>query len=126
MYLIDTNIFLEVLLTQEKKEVCKDFLDNNIENLKISDFSFHSIGVILFRNKKDGVFVEFANDIIPKIEIVTLTIETYKELAKTKKKVGLDFDDAYQFHIAKEHGLTILTMDTDFNKVKDEIDVVFL
>ena len=48
MYLIDTNIFLEVLLTQEKKETCKKFLDENIKNLYISDFSLHSIGVILF------------------------------------------------------------------------------
>jgi predicted nucleic acid-binding protein len=25
MYLIDTNIFLEILLGQEKKEICKNF-----------------------------------------------------------------------------------------------------
>lgn len=36
MYLIDTNVFLEVLLTQKKKEVCKKFLDKNINNLYIS------------------------------------------------------------------------------------------
>ena len=27
MFLVDTNIFLEVLLSQEKKEICKSFLD---------------------------------------------------------------------------------------------------
>ena len=48
MYLIDTNVFLEVLLAQEKKQICKDFLKVNIEKLNISDFSLHSIGVILF------------------------------------------------------------------------------
>ncbi len=126
MYLIDTNIFLEVLLGQEKKEVCKEFLDTNIESLKISDFSFHSIGVILFRNRKDGIFVEFANDIIPKIEIVTLPIEVYCELPKVKDDFGLDFDDSYQFYIAKEHKLQIVTMDKDFNKAKGKIDVLFL
>ena len=50
MYLIDTNVFPEVLLAQEKRELCKNFLNANIGSLYISDFSLHSIGVILFRN----------------------------------------------------------------------------
>jgi predicted nucleic acid-binding protein len=49
MFLVDTNIFLEILLTQDKKAICKKFLDKNIGNLHITDFSLHSIGVILFR-----------------------------------------------------------------------------
>jgi len=72
MYLVDTNIFLEILLEQEKKEKCKKFLNENIESLCISDFSLHSIGVILFRNNKEEVFKNFVDDIIPNIEIVTL------------------------------------------------------
>lgn len=47
MYLIDTNIFLEILLNQDKKEICKNFLSENFNLLHISDFSIHSIGVIL-------------------------------------------------------------------------------
>ena len=42
MFLVDTNIFLEILLGQDKKEDCKRFLNNNIENLNITDFSLHS------------------------------------------------------------------------------------
>jgi len=38
--------FLEIFLSQDKKESCKKFVDNNIENLNITDFSLHSIGVI--------------------------------------------------------------------------------
>ena len=68
MYLIDTNIFLEVLLAQEKKEICKDFLETNFENLTISDFFLHSIGVILFRSNKEQVFEEFVRDVIAKRE----------------------------------------------------------
>jgi len=49
MYLIDTNIFLEILLKQDKSEACKTFLDKNTDAINISDFTFHSIGVILFR-----------------------------------------------------------------------------
>ena len=43
MNLVDTNIFLEILLGQEKQEVCKNFLSLNIEQLNITDFSLHSI-----------------------------------------------------------------------------------
>ncbi len=50
MYLLDTNIFLEILLGQEKKDECKKFLIANEDNIFISDFSLHSIGVILFRH----------------------------------------------------------------------------
>ncbi len=125
MYLIDTNVFLEVLLTQEKIEKCKKFLDDNIGNLYISDFSLHSIGVILFRNKKEYVFQKFINDIFPNVEIVTLSKWSYDGMVESKRKSGLDFDDAYQYKIAKEHDLKVVTMDTDFEDITD-INVIFL
>ena len=56
MFLVDTNVFLEILLKRDKKEDCKKFLDNNIGNLNITDFSLHSIGVILFRYGKEEFF----------------------------------------------------------------------
>ena len=59
MYLVDTNIFLEILLAQHRKEDCKRFLDTHIEEIAISDFSLHSIGVILFRNHEGGTFLKF-------------------------------------------------------------------
>jgi hypothetical protein len=55
-FLVDTNVFLEILLSQDKKEHCKMFLNNNIGILNITDFSFHSIGVILFRYAKEDIF----------------------------------------------------------------------
>ena len=57
MFLVDTNIFLEILLGQDKKEVCKRFLDKNIGNLNITDFSLHSLGDISGKLKMNmGVF----------------------------------------------------------------------
>jgi predicted nucleic acid-binding protein len=38
MYLVDTNIFLEILLVRDKKEDCKEFLDKNSENIHLTDF----------------------------------------------------------------------------------------
>jgi predicted nucleic acid-binding protein len=126
MYLIDTNIFLEILLSQPQKDICKGFLVTNAEHLYISDFSLHSIGVILFRNNKELVFKKFVKDVIQKVQILSLSEEAYEELSDKKKRFGLDFDDAYQFMIAKEYALAIVTQDKDFKTVSEEIGVVFL
>ena len=126
MYLIDTNIFLEILLSQKQKDICKEFLSSNIEHIYISDFSLHSIGVILFRNNKETVFNKFVEDIIQKIKILTLSEELYSDLGEVKEEFGLDFDDAYQFKIAEEYGLSIVTQDKDFEKVSAKIEITFL
>ena len=65
MYLVDTNIFLEILLAQDKSEACKTFLSDHIDELAISDFSLHSIGVILFRHKAHDIFSQFIEDMLP-------------------------------------------------------------
>jgi predicted nucleic acid-binding protein len=104
MYLIDTNIFLEILLSQKQKDICKDFLLSNIEHIYISDFSLHSIGVILFRNNKETVFNKFFKDIIQKIKILTLSEELYSDLGEVKEEFGLDFDDAINLKQPKNMG----------------------
>ena len=116
-YLIDTNIFLEILLGQDKKESCKSFIVNNFGRLHLSDFSLHSIGVILFRNKKEIVFQQFVSDILPEVNVVALPKNKYSDISKLSKRYQLDFDDAYQVSIAIDLGLEIVTMDKDFKKL---------
>lgn len=124
--LIDTNIFLEILLDQEKKEECKYFLNNNINNLCISDFSSHSIGVILFRFRKAKIFEKFLNDILPRVSLVSLPKVAYKDIIALSKNYNLDFDDSYQGAIAKELDCRIMTMDQVFKKVGNDLDIEFL
>lgn len=76
-FLVDTNVFLEILLSQDKKEHCKMFLDDNIGILNITDFSFHSIGVILFRYAKEDIFQKFIEDVIPNIQLISLPNKIY-------------------------------------------------
>ena len=125
MFLIDTNIFLEILLKQKKKDKCKQFLNRNAGNLCITDFSLHSIGVILFRYGKEKIYTKFVNDILPGTQLLSLPVDLYNELPEIKQHHGLDFDDAYQYSIAKFYGLKIVSMDRDFEKVKD-VEVIFL
>ena len=125
MYLLDTNIFLEILLDQEKSADCKEFLNKNYDKIFISDFSLHSIGVILFRYKKKEIFKDFIQDVVPKIKVLNLPPSEYQIFSKDFTSYKLDFDDFYQYRVAKYYDLQIVTMDSDFKQTKD-INVIFL
>lgn len=125
MFLVDTNVFLEVLLRQDKKEDGKRFLNNNIRNLNITDFSLHSIGVILFRYGKEEIFQKFLEDVTPNTRLLSLPIELYREVVNVRKSLNLDFDDAYQYSLAKYYRLKVVTMDKDFERIKD-VEILFL
>ncbi len=94
-------------------------------NLNITDFSLHSIGVILFKYGKEEIFRKFVEDIMSNIKLLSLPLELYEEVVNIGKSLNLDFDDAYQYSVAKHYGLTVITMDRDFEKIKD-VEVLFL
>ncbi len=53
MYLLDTNIFLEIMLQREKSEATKHlFIANASTDLFMTDFSLHSLGVFLFQRNR--------------------------------------------------------------------------
>jgi len=125
IFLVDTNVFLEIVLRQDKKEDCKSFLDNNIGNLNITDFSLHSIGVILFRYGKEEIFRKFVEDVVSNTKLLSLPVELYGEVVNVRTSLNLDFDDAYQYSIAKYYGLKVVTMDKDFERIRD-VEILFL
>lgn len=125
MFLIDTNVFLEILLKQGKRERCKKFLDENIGNLHVTDFSLHSVGVILYKYNRSDVFQKFVKDTLPKIQIMSLPVALYENMESISKRMKLDFDDAYQYSVAKHYGLKVVTMDRDFERVED-VEALFL
>ena len=51
--LLDTNIFLEVILEQKRSEEARALLSKVEEHeFFISDYSLHSIGLLLFRRRQ--------------------------------------------------------------------------
>ena len=116
---IDTNIFLEILLEQEKSEDAKALL-SKIENLRFftSDFSIHSIGLILFYRAQHKVFQQFVREMLidTGIQILSLSIEDMENVSIASEKFNLDFDDAYQYVASQKMGLTIVSFDSDFDR----------
>lgn len=119
MYLLDSNIFLELLLDRDKAEDVERLLRSvSRERLHISDFSFYSVGIVLFRLKLFDVFERFVDDLIVTggIQLLRLSAKEAKGLAEVAQRFSLDFDDAYQYAVAEHYGLTIVSLDSDFDR----------
>jgi uncharacterized protein len=124
--LVDTNVFLEILLGQPNKEHCKQFLRENSGQCGLSDFSLHSVGVITFRGRRTQAYRAFLQDTLPGVALLHLDKHDYPAVWHAHEHFGLDFDDAYQFALAQNHGLILVTQDRDFERVKREISIRFL
>lgn len=119
MYLVDTNIWLERLLDQAKSEEVGRFLSDTPPNqLIISDFSLHSIGVILDRLDKQAVFAEFVDDVLIQggVALRNVPPDLMRRLVDVIDAFKLDFDDAYQYVVAERTQATIVSFDKDFDR----------
>lgn len=118
MYLVDTNIWLEALLDQDRAREVIAFLERiPSKHLHISDFSYHSIGVITIRLGKPDVFSVFTDDILISGGVCLLRLhpEMTRNIPNICSKYSLDFDDAYQYLCAKSYGLKLVSFDADFD-----------
>lgn len=117
-FLLDTNIWLERLLDQEKPALVGSMLDAlPVNTIHISDFSLHSIGVILTRYEQHAVLAMFVDDLFENGLLHPVSLEAYdfKNLISNSKRFNLDFDDAYQLTISQKFDFTIVTFDKDFD-----------
>jgi len=117
-YLVDTNVWLEELLAQEKSEIVAHFLEQiSLDDIFVSDFTIHSIGVILSRYKKLDVFSEFLEDLFVNGQLKQLSLlpSDLFMVISNMREFNLDFDDAYQLSVSQKFDLVILTFDKDFN-----------
>ena len=116
MFLVDTNVFLEVLLQQRRAEEAQRFLLNApAGSIHITDFSVYSIGILLVRRNLGEVFELFLQDMAA-MRLVRLNLEELASLGETARNFNLDFDDAYQYVLAQRRGLRLVSFDADFDR----------
>lgn len=118
VYLVDTNVWLEMLLEQEKaEEVRRFFAGTDSDQLAISDFSLYSIAIILTRMKKDEVFRDFLLDVVEESAMVVIRLDPtgLHQILDVRRSRRLDFDDAYQYVAAERGDLTLISFDSDFD-----------
>ena len=121
MYLIDTNIFLEVLLAQKRKKEAKKFLQyvrDSIITAYFSRFSLYSIELLLTKLKLFDELTTFLIAIkkFKGLRIISTTPTDDLLIVKIIKNTSLDFDDALQYYLVKKYNLDgIVSFDTDFD-----------
>jgi predicted nucleic acid-binding protein len=130
MYLVDTNVTLELLLDQERSDDVRTFLrtvDSSLIYIT-PEFSVYSIGIALLRMEKTELFMRWITDLLnSNVRIAKLDLPDYKILVSTAQRFKLDFDDAYHYAAAEKYNLEIVSFDTDFDgtergrKTPDEI-----
>ena len=117
--LIDTNIILEVILEQAKADEALAFLAKTDEHeFFLSDFSLHSIALLLFRRKQHNTFRQFLNDMVFRAGamVACLPVEEMESVTEAAQRFDLDFDDAYQYVAAEKYSLTVVSFDADFDR----------
>ncbi|MAF13178.1 VapC toxin family PIN domain ribonuclease [Candidatus Poribacteria bacterium] len=121
MYLLDTNVWLERLLDRERADEVGRFLQETpAEAWRLTDFSLHSVGVILSRQQRPEAFRQFVTDLFAEgaVDIVRLCPAGLVEVAEAQVQLRLDFDDAYQYIAVETHGLTLVSFDSDFERAE--------
>ena len=119
MYLIDTNIWLERLLDQEQSALVGAFLASvSTARLLISDFSLHSIGIILLRLERQSTLLRFIQDLFVdgKVLLVSVQPAALDSVISAAEQFRLDFDDAYQYTAAVQADAGIVSLDGDFDR----------
>ena len=121
MFLVDTNVWLELLLEQQKAHEVRQFLEGRDSGeLAITEFSLYSIGIILTRLKKDDLFADFVSDTVEGSGVLLVRLDGtgLKELLVVQRRFGLDFDDAYQYVAPGRNTMTLLSFDSDFDRTE--------
>jgi predicted nucleic acid-binding protein len=119
MFLVDTNIWLERLLDQERSaEVGRFLAQTPTSRLMMSDFTLHSIGVVLDRLGKRHVLPQFVDDVLIQggVTLATVQPEAMHHLVGVMERFDLDFDDAYQYVVAEQADSAMVSFDSDLDR----------
>ena len=123
-YLIDTNILLEFMLSQNRGDECKRLLtmlrDGTVRGV-ITDFTIHSIIVLMDRFKKLRELETFLSSLTAYkgLYVYTTSIADEIKAVKAAEENGLDIDDAIQYTAALSiNADSIISFDKDLDNLK--------
>lgn len=123
MYLLDSNIFLEMIYVRTHASACHALLSGLDDNRCgwITAFSVHAIEAILGKKSRSKELSAFLENLMghPYLKVHVTSLEEEAQAVTHIDQKGLDFDDALQYTVAKNHGLTLVTFDRDFDAITD-------
>jgi predicted nucleic acid-binding protein len=120
-YLVDSSIWLEMLLGQERADSARRFLLRlSPQELAVTEFSLYSIGLALTRLGQGEIFRQFITDVLISAQIrrLVLSADELRDIPEVMRRFRLDFDDAYQYVAADKHDLTLVSFGADFDRTE--------
>ncbi len=122
--LIDTNIFLEVQLNQQKAQEASEILEavsKNIIQAYVTDFTIDSIVLIMEHyNKSPAEIKQFLVSLLAYEGLDFYQLSIFDKIKATEymNSLHLDFDDACMYQAMRALKITtIASFDTDFDKI---------
>ena len=115
---VDTSVFVEMILGQERAQECRSFLDEVAKgriNAVLPHSSIHAIEAMIRSQKELSGFLK---DIETSrgLEIYDTTLLDEQMIPILSEKAGLDFDDSVQFYVAKRtNSSAIVSFDKHFD-----------
>ncbi|PSQ73556.1 MAG: VapC toxin family PIN domain ribonuclease [Bacteroidetes bacterium QH_9_64_21] len=120
-FLIDTSIWLEFLLDQERAEEAEAmFKAVPLARFALTEFSLYSIGLGLTRQGEDFLVFLRRNFLDRSLRRIRLRGGELLRLPEAMNEFRLDFDDAYQYVAATSRELDLVSFDTDFDRTDIE------
>jgi len=123
-YLVDTNIFLEVMLSRSKREECKKLLamlrDGKAKGI-VTDFTVHSIMVLMDRFKKLEELKTFLLSLMAHkgLYVYTTSVADEVNAVESAEESKLDVDDAIQYGTALSvNADAIISFDKHFDNLE--------
>lgn len=76
--------------------------------------------MLYLREHKTREYLVFVNEdlISSGIRVINVTPDNFSKITGAADKFHLDFDDAYQYAVAVQNGLSIVSFDKDFDRTK--------
>lgn len=118
MFLLDANIWMQLARGRQHAPEVRAFLAAiPYDRLYVSDFVVNSIALNFERRQQLNELPQFLklSTIGADIAILRLDVQGIESTVQTALRLGLDYDDAYQYTVAELHNLSIVSLDTDFD-----------
>lgn len=118
--LIDTNIFLEFLLNQDRRKeslALMTLIERGEQSAFVLGFALHGIEVMLDRLKRPAVLEQFLVRVVQAegLTVYPTSPEEEREVVPLTQHLSLDFDDALHYYVADSLGLVLVSFDHDFD-----------
>jgi len=122
---IDANIFLEIILKNEKVEECKTLIrkiKNNEVEARTSDFIIYTCLLQIQRKAKSFKIMQGFISLIDELDgldIIRPSLKEIYEATRISEKYKLDFDDSLVVSCMTNNNIKkLISFDRDFDKVK--------